>query len=202
MKLKRFHGCCSATPSSCSSLSASTASSPGTASSRCCRRQRVGNVVGQFVGNFKRPTDCNKICHNVVHDSGANAPNVASVNVAATTTTKLTTKSHNNSDRQQRDEMRRRHYCVVIFSSSSGQTFWLLHVAPKIYLLVGLQLHYICTGREGERWSRIGSCAKCRVALSFWLLWLAEDRQWMPKRMNLAAHFGDPKQHLQLSAIM
>lgn len=181
MKLKRFHGCCSTTPSSCSSPSSSTASFPGTASSRCCRRQRVGNVVGQFVGNFKRPTDCNKICHNVVHDSGANAPNVASVNVAATTTTKLTTKSHNNSDRQQRDEMRRRHYCVVIFSSSSGQTFWLLHVAPKIYLLVGFQLHYICTDREGgevgERWSGIGSCAKCRVALSFWLLWLAEDRQ-------------------------
>lgn len=150
MKLKRFHGCCSATPSSCSSPSSSTASFPGTVSSRCCRRQRVGNVVGQFVGNFKRPTDCNKICHNVVHDSGANAPNVASVNVAAATTTKLTTKSHNNSDRQQRDEMRRRHYCVVIFSSSSGQTFWLLHVAPKIYLLVGLQLHYIWTDREGE----------------------------------------------------
>lgn len=105
MKLKRFHGCCSATPSSCSSPSSSTASFPGTVSSRCCRRQRVGNVVGQFVGNFKRPTDCNKICHNVVHDSGANAPNVASVNVAAATTTKLTTKSHNNSDRQQRDKM-------------------------------------------------------------------------------------------------
>lgn len=180
MKLKRFHGCCSATPSSCSSPSSSTASFRSS-SSCCCRRQRVGNVVGQFVGNFKRPTDCNKICHNVIHDSGANAPNVASVNVATTTTTKLTTKSHNNSDRQQPDEMRRRHYCVVIFSSSSGQTFWLLHVAPKIYLLVGLQLHYICTDREGEgkrgRWSGIGSCAKCRVALSFWLLWLAEDRQ-------------------------
>lgn len=148
MKLKRFHGCCSATPSSCSSPSSSTVSFPGTVSSRCCRRQRVGNVVGQFVGNFKRPTDCNKICHNVVHDSGANAPNVASVNVAAATTKKLTTKSHNNSDRQQRDEMR---HCVVIFSLRAGQTFWLLHVAPKIYLLVGLQLHYICTGREVER---------------------------------------------------
>lgn len=70
---------------------------------------------------------------------------------------------------------------------------------------IAVALHLYRQGRGGEvreRWSGIGSCAKCRVALSFWLLWLAEDRQWMPKRMNLAAHFGDPKQHLQLSAIM
>lgn len=136
MKLKRCRGCCSAMPSPSSSPSPFPApSSCGTASSCCCRRQRVGNVVGQFVGNFKRPTNCSKICHNVVHDSGANARNVASVNVAHA--------NKNNTDykkpqqlRQQRDGMRR--HCVVIFSSRAGQTFWLLHVTPKIYLLVGL----------------------------------------------------------------
>lgn len=100
MKLKRCHGCCSAMPSPSSSPSPFPApSSCGTASSCCCRRQRVGNVVGQFVGNFKRPTNCSKICHNVVHDSGANARALLQVSTLHTpTTTILTTKSHNNSD--------------------------------------------------------------------------------------------------------
>lgn len=209
MKLKRCHGCCSALPASCSSPSSPTAPFhcflsllSQTARRQCCRAicrqlQKADRLQQNLPQcrpwQWGQRTKCCK-CQRCNNNNKNN-------------------KTDYKKPQQLRQTAARRDapppLCVVIFSSRAGQTFWMLHVAPKIYLLVGLQLHYICREREsGEerergRASGIGSCAKCRVALSFcWLLWLAEDRQWMPKRMNLAAHFGDPKQHLQLPAIM
>lgn len=117
----------------------------------CCHRQRGGdgNVVGQFVGNFKRPTNCSKICHNVVHDRG-HRTKMLQVSTT-TTTTQLTTKSHNNSDSS--ETRRDKGGDCVIFLSSAGPNF--LAVAAcvfyqKIQLLVGFGLQSSC----GERGSR------------------------------------------------